>query len=102
MTDKDNIENEISSPKKVFVPNVRPISGEALKDLSETEKAFAETCEDRGIWLEVFCPEDSCLSEEERIKLVAFCEESGKKADLWLRAFCPNDSCEVFETTQLA
>jgi len=102
MTDKDKIEKETSSSKKVFVPGVRPLSGDALKDLSESEKAFAKECEERGVWLEVFCPEDSCLSEEERIKLVAFCEESGKKADLWLKAFCPGDSCEVLEPTQLA
>ena len=96
-----NIEKETPSRKTEFLPNNRVISGEDLTALSDKEKAFARDCEEKGVWLEVFCPEDKCLLEEERIKLVDFCEDTGEKHDLWLKVFCPDASCEISEHTQL-
>ena len=64
-------------------------------------KETGSGCERKGTWLEAFCPDDSCLSEEERIKLKAFCDDSEKKRDLWRDTFCPEDSCDVSETSQL-
>ena len=58
-------------------------------------------CEDRGVWLETFCPQDRCLHEEERVKLVDFCEDPAETQDLWLDLFCPRGSCEIFEASQL-
>ena len=50
-------------------------------------------------WLKVFCPEDACLAEEERIDLPtpAKTEEHSQ----WLEIFCPEESCEVVTPTQL-
>ena len=59
-------------------------------------------CEDRGAWLDTFCPEDRCLLEEERVKLVDFCEDSAEMHDLWLDFFCPRGSCEILEASQLS
>ncbi len=59
-------------------------------------------CEPKGTWLEVFCPDDCCLLEEERIKLKPFCDESGEKHDLWLDTFCPDGNCDISETSQLS
>jgi hypothetical protein len=60
-----------------------------------------ESCEPRGTWLDVFCSDDSCLLEEERITLKDFCENSEEKQDRWLETFCPDDNCDIFETSQL-
>ena len=100
--ERNNIfDKETASPKTVFVPNARALSNEALKTLPDKEKPFAQDCEDKGVWLELFCPDDSCLLEGERIKLVDFCEDTEERHDLWLKIFCPNGSCELTEYTQL-
>ena len=49
-------------------------------------------------WLKVFCPEDACLAEEERIDLPVCPEEAHSK---WLDLFCPDGSCEITSPTQL-
>lgn len=50
-------------------------------------------------WLKVFCPEDACLAEEERIDLPASAE--AEEHSEWLEIFCPEQSCEVITPTQL-
>ncbi|MFO7556632.1 MAG: hypothetical protein R6W88_15635 [Desulfobacterales bacterium] len=77
------------------LPSIGALFVEELKTFSDKD------CTDRGVWLEVFCPEDRCLREEERIELVEFCKDSGKKHDLWLEVFCPKGICEIFEGSQL-
>lgn len=101
MDNKDISKNKSMSPKKVFLSNARPIPVEELKTLSDKEKEFARDCTDKGVWLELFCPDDSCLTKEERIKLVSFCEDSTNNKDLWLKVFCPDDTCEAVESTKL-
>lgn len=101
MKRNSNIEKETTSRKTVFLPNSRVLSGKDLTALSDKEKAFARECKDKGVWLELFCPDDNCLIEEERIKLIDFCEGTGEKRNLWLKVFCPDASCEISEHTQL-
>lgn len=101
MDSKDISKNNSTSPKKVFLSNARIIPVEELKILSDKEKELSQDCTDRGVWLELFCPDDSCLIEEERIKLVSFCEDSNSRKNFWLKVFCPDDSCEVVESTKL-
>jgi hypothetical protein len=54
-------------------PSSRPRSQDELGTLTEKEKVFARECQDKGIWLELFCPDGACFVEEERIKLPVFC-----------------------------
>ena len=51
-------------------------------------------------WLEVFCPDDACLAEEERISLPVSREDAEERS-AWLRLFCPAHSCEVTSPTHL-
>ena len=95
MNGNNIFETKTALREKAYLPSVGALSAEEFKSDSD------EDCKNRGLWLELFCPEDRCLREEERIKLVDFCEYSGKKHDAWLEAFCPEDSCEIFETTDL-
>jgi hypothetical protein len=88
-------------PRRVFMPKARVLSENELGSLSEREKAFAGECKDKGLWLEIFCPDDACLLEEERIKLPVFCEHPEHKHSLWLEIFCPGGSCEVTESSKL-
>jgi len=101
MENKNISEKEATSPKKVFFPKARALSNEEINTLSAEEKAFAKECQDRGVWLEIFCPDDNCLLEEERMKLPVFCKDSKNRQDLWLEIFCPDNSCELSGPTQL-
>ena len=41
-------------------------------------------------WLKLFCPEDACLTEEERIVLPA--SEETEEHSAWLEVFCPGQA----------
>jgi hypothetical protein len=89
------------TPRRVFVSRARVHSEEKHGALSEQEKAFEKSCRERGIWLELFCPEDAFLAEEERFSIPVFCEDPKVKKNVVLELFCPGDSCEVIESTRL-
>jgi hypothetical protein len=93
--------NTADTPKRVFVTHARVLPQEKLGTLSDQEKAFEKSCSDRGVWLEIFCPDDACMTEEERISLPVFCEDPHVKKTVALELFCPGDSCEVVEPTKL-
>jgi hypothetical protein len=89
------------TPKRVFVSRARVLSDAQRDSLSELEQAFEKSCQERGVWLELFCPDDMCLTEEERFSIPVFCEDPKVKKNVVLELFCPGDSCDVFEPTQL-
>ena len=50
-------------------------------------------------WLDTFCPEDACLTEEERVaKPVG---NQTEKSSTWKEVFCPEDSCEIDSPSQV-
>jgi hypothetical protein len=89
------------SPRRVFLPEARVLADRELGSLSDKEKAFARDCKEKGVWLELFCPDDACFVEGDRLKLPVFCEHEGHDHSLWMEIFCPGGSCEVTEATQL-
>ena len=98
---KDNRQKEDVSRRKVFFPDARALSSEEVAALSDDAKSFAGECRDRGVWLEIFCPDDNCLAEAERVKLPVFCDNPSGRKDLWLEVFCPDDSCEISAASRL-
>jgi hypothetical protein len=95
MTHHNTAETATVLQNKDYWPSVGSLSAREFRTFPD------RNCKDRGVWLEIFCPDDRCFSEEERIKLVEFCEDSGKKKDRWDELFCPESSCEIFEASQL-
>ena len=98
---KTNNEKEALARKKESFSKAEVQSGEDFDTFSVNGKAISEECHARGEWLELFCPDDNCLLEEERIKLLNFCEDTGERHDHWLDIFCPAGSCEISEPSQL-
>lgn len=78
------------------------LSEDQRGELSEQEQAFEKSCQNRGVYLELFCPDDACLMEEERLSIPVFCEDPKEKKSVFLDLFCPGDSCEVVESTRLS
>jgi hypothetical protein len=87
--------------KRVFVTRARLLSDEQRQSLSKKEKDFEKSCRDKGVWLELFCPDDACFTEEERIRIPVFCEDPKAEKKLWLDLFCPEGSCEVDQASKL-
>jgi hypothetical protein len=102
MVDKNkNTASGGETSKKVFVTHAQVLSDEQRQSLTEEEKAFEASCTSRGVWLELFCPDNACFSEEERIDVPVFCKDPNAGKKLWLKLFCPEGSCEVSEPSQL-
>lgn len=87
--------------RRVFVSSVQAHSEEKHGALSEQEKEFEKSCQERGIWLELFCRDDAWPAEEERSRMPVFCEDPKVKKKVVLELFCPGNSCEVIESTRL-
>ena len=52
-------------------------------------------------WLRVFCPEDACLSEEEKVSPSQSRVTDTDKHSTWLDTFCPEDSCQADTPTSV-
>jgi len=87
--------------KRVFISHAQVLSDEQRQSLSETEKAYEDACSDRGVWLDVFCPDDACISEAEKIRIPVFCADQTGGKKTWLDLFCPEGSCEVDAASKL-
>jgi hypothetical protein len=87
--------------EKVFVSHARILTEEQRQSLSDKERDFAASCNDRGVWLELFCPDDACFTEKERVRIPLFCEDPQAGQQIWLDRFCPDGRCEVSEATNL-
>ena len=88
--------------KRVFVSHAKVLTEAQRGALTEEEKAFEASCQARGVWLELFCPDNACFSEEERTKIPVFCKDPNAGKKLWLKLFCPDGSCDVSSSTQLS
>ncbi len=95
-------ETNASKRKRVFLRHAQVLSEDKRHSLSEQEKAYETACHKKGVWLEVFCPDDACFIEEERLRVPVSCEDPQAKKSFWLDVFCPENRCEVDTSTGLS
>jgi len=85
---------------KFFLPNARLLSENEIEDLPAEKKKYAANSGGNGIWLEINCPDGSCLDSHGRITLpTSKSDEKGKGT--FVELFCPEDSCEILQSTDL-
>lgn len=83
---------------KFFLPDARQLDADEIEKLPAEKRKAVEAAGKEGIWLEIKCPDDSCLDSEGRITLTPRqSEDKGIILDL----FCPDDSCEIVQSTDL-
>jgi hypothetical protein len=97
MTMQDN-----SSQFTFFFPEARVLSGEEVEALPPEKRQAAAKSGQQGVWLEINCPDSSCISEDGKITVSAVGTEAKSKGGVWLNLFCPEDSCEIRQSTDLA
>ena len=101
MIEKNKAQSSENKKKRVFVTHSQVLSDEQRQSLTDEEKAYEASCTSRGVWLELFCPDDACFTEEERVSIPVFCEDPNAGKKLWLKLFCPGGDCEINEASQL-
>jgi hypothetical protein len=94
MMDKKNINKFI-----FFFPGVRVLTDEEISRLSPEKRETAEHPGQKGLWLEIDCPNDSCMDDNGRIIVHTQGGQSTDKKGIWLNLFCPEKSCEILQST---
>ena len=84
-----------------FFPGARVLNEAEIAAISTEKKEAAKSDIKEGIWLEIYCPDASCVANDGRITIPAVGAESAKEKGLWLNLFCPEGSCELNQTTDL-
>jgi hypothetical protein len=85
-----------------YFPNARVLGTHEVAALPAEKKKAAEATGKSGIWLEVDCPDGSCVGKDGRVTLEAVGTEVKKDKGVWLNVFCPEDSCLWKSGTDLA
>ena len=76
-----------------FFPGSRFLSSAEISSLSEDKRKAAEDSGREGVWLEVPCPNGSCMKKEGKVILEAVSAGHKEERGIWLNVFCPEDSC---------
>ena len=85
----------------VFVPGVRSLTELEISRLPKEKARAAGASGARGIWLEVPCPDLSCVTGQGHITVPVKGAPEEEKKGFWLNLFCPGDACEVHRATDL-
>ncbi|MFZ0132528.1 MAG: hypothetical protein WAK95_08285 [Desulfobacterales bacterium] len=86
-----------------FFPEARVLRKEEVDALPSDKRQAAATSGQQGVWLEINCPDKSCISADGKITIPAAGSTAGANKDkgVWLNLFCPEDSCELQQNTDL-
>ncbi len=76
-----------------FFPGSRLLSNAEISALSEEKRKAAEDSRRGGVWLEVPCPDGSCMKKAGKVVLEAVTAGYKEEKGIWLNIFCPEDSC---------
>ena len=84
-----------------YFPEARVLSREEIEALAPDKRQAAAESGQQGVWLEINCPDKSCINADGKITISAVGTEAKAKGGVWLNLFCPKDSCELRQSTDL-
>ena len=90
-----------SSRFRFFLPDARVLEKEETSNLPPQKLAAAENADRKGLWLEIACPDESCIDDDGNITIPAKGTDPSENKGIFLNLFCPEDSCEVVQSTDL-
>ncbi len=76
---------------RVFLPYTRSLSSEEISSMAPELRKKTEAG-DEGVWLEVQCHKDKCLTGNDKITIPVR-GIGPREGGLWHSAFCPEDQC---------
>jgi len=83
-----------------FFPGARTLTPEEVAALPDEKKQAAEAVAKEGLWVEIDCPDGTCIEDGKIVVPTEGTQTSGEKG-YWLNLFCPEDSCKISEVTDL-
>jgi len=84
-----------------FFPDARILNEAEIAAIPTGRKEAAVSDKKEGVWLEIDCPNASCVGDDGRITIPVVGAESVEKKGYWLNLFCPEGSCELNQMTDL-
>ena len=85
---------------RFFLPNARILGKEEIANLPPEKIKAAGGTQD-GLWLEIVCPDESCIDGKGNITIPSKGAKPQKEKGLFLNLFCPEKSCEIVQSTDL-
>ena len=86
---------------KFFLPHARLMSDAAIATMRENgDLPATDLAGSDGLWIEMDCPDGSCLDENGRITLPVT-EADDARRGVFLNLFCPEDNCEIVQSTDI-
>ena len=86
---------------RFFLPEARVLNQDEIANLPPEKLKAAESGGQDGLWLEIVCPDESCIDEDGNITITTRGLDSASNKGIFLSLFCPDDSCEVYQSTDL-
>ncbi|MCE5335358.1 MAG: hypothetical protein LLG06_12315 [Desulfobacteraceae bacterium] len=77
---------------RVFIPRAHRLSAEEIAAIPVEDRRAAESG-DEGVWLDVDCPRDKCLTGDNKLTMEIRGMKHGKEGGIWHELFCPEDRC---------
>jgi hypothetical protein len=93
----------------VFASGARLLTEEEIRVLPAEKLQAATEIGKEGVWLEVLCAPEECLSDKQGIAIPVQGVTEKERASLsgkqekgfWLNLFCPEDSCVLQQSTDV-
>jgi len=93
----------------VFAPRARLLTAEEVRALPADKREAAASGGTEGVWLEVLCSREECLSGKQGIAVPVQGVTDKERASLsgkqergfWLTLFCPEDSCVLDQSSDV-
>ncbi|MEJ2165474.1 MAG: hypothetical protein P8X90_08090 [Desulfobacterales bacterium] len=92
---------EKSSRFRFFLPDARVLEKDEVANLSPEKLSSVEAGGQQGLWLEITCPNESCIDADGNITIPAKGADTSGKKGFFFNLFCPEDSCEIVQSTDL-
>ena len=86
---------------RFFLPDARVLGKDEIANLPREKLSAVETMGSTGLWLEIACPDNSCIDASGNITIPAKGAAASKQKGKFLNLFCPEDSCEILQSTDL-
>jgi hypothetical protein len=86
---------------RFFLPEAGVWGQDEIASLPPEKLKNAESGGQQGLWLEIVCPDESCIDDEGNITIPAKGKDMSGEKGLFLNLFCPEGSCEVVQSTDL-
>jgi hypothetical protein len=86
---------------KFFLPDARLLAKDEIEEMLSAERIQSSAAAKKdGLWIEVTCPDTSCISEDGRITLPPE-EPDDQEKGIFLKLFCPEGNCEISQSTDI-